>query len=70
VFVRDDAFERFDQRNWLEAISQVAAYFVDDYSHHTALFENGVRGEFHFLRASEVSVIAGWRRLAEQKGWL
>jgi lincosamide nucleotidyltransferase len=61
VFIRDDAFEGFDQRAWLDAVSPVAAYFPDDFGHHTALFENGVRGEFHFLRASEVSVVAGWR---------
>lgn len=61
VFIRDDAFGGFDPRDWLEVVSPVAAFFVDDYGHHTALFENGVRGEFHFLRASEVSVVAGWQ---------
>lgn len=61
VFIRDDDFESFDQRAWLDAVSPVAAYFPDDFGHHTALFENGVRGEFHFMRASDVSVVAGWR---------
>jgi lincosamide nucleotidyltransferase len=60
VFIRDDAFESFGQRAWLDAVSPVAAYFPDDFGHHTALFENGVRGEFHFMRASDVSVVAGW----------
>jgi lincosamide nucleotidyltransferase len=61
IFIRDDAFESFEQRAWLDAISPVAAYFPDDFGHHTALFENGVRGEFHFMRGSEMSVIEGWR---------
>jgi lincosamide nucleotidyltransferase len=61
LFIRDDAFEGFGQRAWLDAVSPVAAYFPDDFGHHTALFENGVRGEFHFMRASDVSVVAGWR---------
>lgn len=61
LFIRDDAFEDFDQRSWLDAVSPVAAYFLDDFGHHTALFDNGVRGEFHFMRASEQSVVAGWQ---------
>jgi lincosamide nucleotidyltransferase B/F len=61
VFIRDDAFEGFDGRAWLDAVSPVAAYFPDDFGHHTALFENGVRGEFHFTRASEVAVVESWR---------
>lgn len=65
VFIQDDLFEDFEQRPWLDAVSPVAAYFPDDFGHHTALFENGVRGEFHFMRASAVPVIAGW----EGYGW-
>ncbi len=61
VFIRDESFNDFEQRSWLNAVSPVAAYFLDDFGHHTALFENGVRGEFHFMRASEQSVIAGWQ---------
>jgi lincosamide nucleotidyltransferase len=61
LFIRDDAFENFGRRAWLDAVSPVAAYFPDDFGHHTALFENGVRGEFHFMRASDVPVVASWR---------
>lgn len=61
VFIRDDSLNDFDQRSWLNSFSPVAAYFLDDFGHHTALFENGVRGEFHFMRASEQSVVAGWQ---------
>lgn len=61
VFIRDEVFDRFDQRAWLEAVCPVAAYFVDDFGHNTALFENGVRGEFHFLRASEVPIVESWQ---------
>jgi lincosamide nucleotidyltransferase len=61
VFIRDDAFDGFEQRAWLDAVSPVAAYFPDYFGHHTALFENGVRGEFHFMRASEMAVVESWR---------
>lgn len=61
VFLRDESFDEFEQRSWLDAVSPVAAYFLDDFGHHTALFENGIRGEFHFMRASEQSVVASWQ---------
>jgi len=61
VFVADEHFDGFDPAAWLDAVSPVAAYFPDDHGHHTALFHNGVRGEFHFLRASQQSVVEGWK---------
>lgn len=61
VFLRDDVFVTFPQRAWLESLSPVGAWFPDDFGHHTALFENGVRGEFHFMRASDVAVVEEWK---------
>ena len=61
VFIQDEYFEKFDQRSWLNAVSPVAAYFPDDFGHHTALFENGIRGEFHFMRKSDIPVISTWQ---------
>ena len=61
VFISDEAFDGFDQRAWLEAVGPVAAYFMDAFGHNTALFENGVRGEFHFLRATEVPIVESWQ---------
>src|SRR5690554_5123569 len=61
VFIEDEALEGFDQGAWLNAVSPVAAYFLDDFGHRTALFENGIRGEFHFLRGSEIPVISTWK---------
>lgn len=61
VFIQDGALDDFDQRTFLNTISPLAAYFPDDFGHHTALFENGVRGEFHFMRESDVPVVATWQ---------
>ena len=66
LFIRDEAYANFDQRSWLSAVSPVDAYFPDDFGHHTALFENGVRGEFHFKRASDLRIITSW----QGHGWL
>lgn len=61
LFIRGDAFEGFGHRAWRDAVSSVAAYFPHDFGHHTALFENGVRGESRFMRARDVSVVPSWR---------
>lgn len=61
VFIQDDSFEDFEQRSWLNAVSPVAAYFMDDFGHHTALFENGIRGEFHFMRKTDMPIISTWQ---------
>lgn len=61
VFIQDDSFESFEQRSWLNAVSPVAAYFPDDFGHYTALFENGIRGEFRFMRKSDIPIISTWQ---------
>lgn len=61
IFVEDRALDDFDQHRWLDAVSPVAAYFPDDFGHRTALFENGIRGEFHFMRESDIPVVATWK---------
>ena len=61
VFIQDGSFESFEQRSWLDAVSPVAAYFLDDFGHHTALFENGIRGEFHFMPKSDIPIISTWQ---------
>jgi len=66
VFLGDEYFAAFDRHAWLDAISPVAAFFADDFGHETALFSNTIRGEFHFLRRSDLPVVATW----QEHGWL
>ena len=66
VFLGDEDFAAFDRHSWLEAVSPVAAFFADDFGHETALFSNTIRGEFHFLRRSDLPVVATW----QEHGWL
>ena len=61
VFIQNGSFESFEQRSWLDTVSPVAAYFPDDFGHHTALFANGIRGEFHFMRESDIPIISTWQ---------
>lgn len=64
LFFRDDVIETLDQARWLEKIAPLLLYFKDDFGHHTAVFQNLVRGEFHFEPFSRLSMIEGWYGLA------
>ena len=57
LFFEDDALEGLDQEEWVARISPVELYFVNEYGNGTAIFDNLVRGEFHFDRASDVARI-------------
>nr|QUN02563.1 Lincosamide nucleotidyltransferase [Escherichia coli O25b:H4-ST131] len=65
--------ENFDQRSWLNAVS-VAAYFPTT-SATTPHFENGIRGEFHFMRKSDIpsfplgKAMGGFPRLRRLLCW-
>ncbi|NLY41268.1 MAG: lincosamide nucleotidyltransferase Lnu(F) [Desulfovibrionales bacterium] len=61
LFIQNDSFVNFDQCSWINSVSPVVAYFPDDFGHHTALFENGIRGEFHFMRKSDMAIISSWQ---------
>lgn len=61
LFFADDALAGIDQRAWVGQIAPVALYFVNEYGNGTAIFDNLVRGEFHFDRASDMAKIEEWR---------
>lgn len=60
LFFEDGAFEHVEPRAWLEQIAPVELLFVNEHGIHVAIFDNLVRGEFHFHRASEVTIGAMW----------
>ena len=59
LFFEDAALESLDQREWVSRISPVGLYFVNEYGNGTAIFDNLVRGEFHFDGASEMATVVG-----------
>ena len=61
LFVVDDALRTLNQQAWVQQIAPVALYFDDDFGHHTAIFTNFIRGEFHFEPASAMATIESWR---------
>jgi lincosamide nucleotidyltransferase len=61
LFFEDAAFDALDRRAWLEAIAPVALMYVNDFGITAVIFDNLVRGEFHFHRATEVKLAEAWR---------
>ena len=61
LFFEDEVLPHLDQQTWVAQIAPVALYFEDDVGHHTAIFQNLVRGEFHFYPASDISIVSGWQ---------
>ena len=57
-------FEReLDHRQWVAGIRPVEMFFTNEHGTEVAVFDNLVRGEFHFLPAEEVGVVKTWAGL-------
>ena len=57
-------FEReLDHRQWVAGIRPVEMFFTNEHGTEVAVFDNLVRGEFHFLPAGEVRVVKTWEGL-------
>ncbi len=63
VFLNDK--EHFSSESWVNQINPVAVFFTNEYGSEVAIFENLVRGEFHFLGKSEMRIIRSWEGLVE-----
>ncbi len=61
LYLDEDAYDNFEPVAWLAQIAPVAVYFVNEFGVGTAIFENLVRGEFHFDRASDMAQIPAWK---------
>jgi lincosamide nucleotidyltransferase len=60
LFFDDAAFPGLDRRAWVEQIAPVELFFVNEFGITAVIFDNLIRGEFHFHSVSEMSVTDGW----------
>ena len=63
IFLKDK--ENFSAENWVRQIHPLALYFTNEYGNEVAIFENMIRGEFHFLTNDQMEVIKSWDGLVE-----
>jgi lincosamide nucleotidyltransferase B/F len=60
LFFEDEASEGLEEEAWVAQIAPLALYYVNEFGNGTAIFENLVRGEFHFEAASNVGLVDAW----------
>jgi lincosamide nucleotidyltransferase len=57
VFIEDNSYTEFDSCPWVTEIHPVAAHLINEYGTEVFIFENLIRGEFHFLPVEGMSII-------------
>jgi lincosamide nucleotidyltransferase B/F len=60
LFFEEEASEGLHEEAWVAQIAPLALYYVNEFGNGTAIFENLVRGEFHFEAASNVGLVDAW----------
>src|SRR5215203_7449374 len=60
LFFEDEATEGLREEAWVAQIAPLYLYYVNEFGNGTAIFENLVRGEFHFEAASDVGLVDAW----------
>jgi lincosamide nucleotidyltransferase B/F len=60
LFFDDGASEGLEEEAWIRQIAPLELYYINEFGNGTAIFENLVRGEFHFEAASSVGLVDAW----------
>lgn len=58
IFLKDKT--NFSATRWVSQIHPLVLFFTNEYGSEVAIFENFIRGEFHFLETEEMNVIKSW----------
>jgi lincosamide nucleotidyltransferase B/F len=61
LFFKDESLPEIDQLTWVSQIVPVELYYHNEFGNGVAIFNNLVRAEFHFDRASDMHKIETWR---------
>jgi lincosamide nucleotidyltransferase B/F len=60
LFFADKTLDELEEEAWVGQIAPLELYYVNEFGNGTAIFENLVRGEFHFEAASNVELVDSW----------
>src|SRR5918998_2328633 len=60
LFFADKTLDELEEEAWVGQIAPLELYYVNEFGNDTAVFENLVRGEFHFEAASNVELVDSW----------
>ncbi len=57
IFVDDIYCKEFDTKKWISSACPIYTHFFNEYGSEVVIFTNLIRGEFHFLPRSEMTII-------------
>jgi lincosamide nucleotidyltransferase len=60
LFFEDEALGTLKEEGRVSQIAPRDLYYVNEFGNGTAIFENLIRGEFHFEAASNVRLVDTW----------
>jgi lincosamide nucleotidyltransferase B/F len=63
IFINNNDYDGFSGEDWVGQIAPLALYFLNGVGQARVIFENFVRGEFSFKKASEISSIRAIKAL-------
>lgn len=61
LFFEDEALAGIDQQTWLGQTAPLELFYVNEFGNSVAIFENLVRGEFHFDPAAKMTDLDQYR---------
>lgn len=61
LFFDPQALPTINKQQWVDQIAPTLLFFADDFGHYTAIFDNLVRGEFHFDSSQDMGKVATWK---------
>lgn len=61
VFLKDDMFATFDSAKWLYEVAPFSLLYQNEYGTEVVIFENLIRGEFHFLSEKDIEIIPSFK---------
>jgi lincosamide nucleotidyltransferase B/F len=60
LFFEDEVSEGLEEEAWVGQIAPLDLYYINEFGNGTAVFEDLIRGEFHFEAASNVGLVEEW----------
>ena len=60
LFFRDDELDALDQAAWVSQVAPLTVFFTHEFGTKVAIFDNLVRGEFHFEPAVNMKEVRAW----------
>jgi lincosamide nucleotidyltransferase B/F len=64
LFIDSSEYKTFDQVEWIGQVAPIFFNFVTPQGISVAIFKNLIRGEFHFLKSSEMPGLRAFRQIA------